>query len=60
MHEISLALSADEMIILDRGRVLHQGACTHAATHCALEQVFDQRIAVEALGSYWMAVPKIG
>ena len=60
MHEISLALRADEMIILDRGRVLHQGACTHVATHRALEQVFDQRIAVQALGSYWMAVPKIG
>ena len=59
MHEISLALRADEMVILDEGRVLHQGACSHVATHRALEQVFDQRMAVQALGSYWMAVPKI-
>ena len=60
MHEISHALRADEMIILDKGRVLHHGACSHGATHRALEQVFDHRLAVQALGNHWMAVPRIG
>ncbi|RYF35833.1 MAG: ABC transporter ATP-binding protein, partial [Comamonadaceae bacterium] len=41
LHEISMALHADEMVILQAGRVVHQGECTDAATHRALEAVFD-------------------
>ena len=48
LHEISMALHADEMVIMAQGRVVHQGVCTEAVTHRALEAVFDQRIAVRA------------
>jgi len=57
LHEISLALHADQMVVLAAGRVAHQGACTDAATHLALEAVFDNRIAVRALDGGWIAVP---
>ena len=58
LHEISLALHADELVILSQGRVAWQGACADAATHRALEQVFDQRIAIHPLAGQWVALPK--
>ncbi|MGH8804403.1 MAG: ABC transporter ATP-binding protein [Polaromonas sp.] len=59
LHEISLALQADELVVMDRGRVTHQGACGDAATHRALEQVFDHRIAVHQLAGQWVTLPRL-
>jgi len=53
LHEISLALQADEMLVMQQGRLTHQGACSDAQTHKALEQVFDARIAVACLAGQW-------
>lgn len=58
LHEISMALQADEMLIMAAGRITHQGACGDVATHRALETVFDHRIAIHALGNQWVALPK--
>ena len=30
LHEITMALHADDMVVMDAGRVVHQGACAHA------------------------------
>ena len=49
LHEVSLALQADDMVVLRAGRVQHQGPCTDAATHRVLEQVFGNRIGVHTL-----------
>ncbi|MEW6693457.1 MAG: ABC transporter ATP-binding protein [Pseudomonadota bacterium] len=46
LHDLTIALHADELLILDQGRVRHQGASVAAATHRALEAVFEHRIAV--------------
>jgi iron complex transport system ATP-binding protein len=59
LHEISFALQADELVVMAQGRVTHQGACTDAGTHRALEEVFDQRIAIYPLAGQWVALPKI-
>ena len=59
LHEISFALQADELVVMDEGRIAHQGACADAATHRAVEQVFDQRIAIHPLAGQWLAVPRI-
>jgi iron complex transport system ATP-binding protein len=59
LHEISIALQADDMLILQHGRLMHQGACTEAATHRALEQVFEHRVRVAMLEGQWLAVPRI-
>jgi iron complex transport system ATP-binding protein len=45
--------------VMDHGRITHQGACADAATHRALERVFDQRIAIHPLAGQWLAVPRI-
>jgi iron complex transport system ATP-binding protein len=58
LHEISIALHAQEVVVMAAGRVVHQGASADTATHRALEQVFDGRIAIHPLGDEWVAVPK--
>jgi len=59
LHEISFALQADELVVMARGRIAHQGGCFDAATHRAVEQVFEQRIRVHCLAGQWLAVPRI-
>ena len=59
LHEISFALNADHMVVMAEGRVMHHGTCSDAATHRALEAVFDNRIAVHALAGQWVALPRI-
>ncbi|MES2510507.1 MAG: ABC transporter ATP-binding protein [Pseudomonadota bacterium] len=58
LHEISFALHADDMVVMAGGRVTHHGSCADAATHRALEQVFDHRIAVHQFARQWVALPK--
>lgn len=57
LHEISMALHADELVVVDAGRVTHHGPCGDAATHRALERVFGGRIAVHAVAGQWVALP---
>ncbi|MDR7094276.1 iron complex transport system ATP-binding protein [Hydrogenophaga laconesensis] len=58
LHEIGMALHADQMVVMAAGRVRHQGTCDDHATHRALEQVFDHRIAIHPLGDQWVALPR--
>lgn len=58
LHEISMALNADDLIIMAAGRVTYEGQCDEAATHRALEAVFDHRVAVLSVADQWIAVPK--
>jgi iron complex transport system ATP-binding protein len=59
LHELSMALHADELVIMAAGRIIHQGACADAITHRALEEVFDKRIAIHALNDQWVALPRL-
>ena len=58
LHEIGMALHADQMVVMASGRVCHQGTCDDHATHRALEQVFDHRIVIHPLGDQWVALPR--
>jgi iron complex transport system ATP-binding protein len=57
LHEIGMALQADTVVVMQQGQVLHHGASGDAATHGALMQVFDARIAIHALAGQWVVVP---
>ena len=57
LHEISMALQADALVVMAQGRITHHGACADPQSHRALEQVFDQRIAIHAVQDQWVAVP---
>jgi len=59
LHELSLSLQADELVVMAAGRVTHHGACQDPATHRALEAVFDQRIHIQRIADQWISLPKI-
>ena len=56
LHDLNVALQADELIIMDQGRVLHQGATQDASTHRALEAVFEHRVRVVQYEQQLLAV----
>jgi iron complex transport system ATP-binding protein len=57
LHETTMALHADDLLVLDAGRVVHHGACADPATHRALERVFHGRLTVHAIAGQWVALP---
>jgi len=56
LHELNAALAADAMVIMSGGHVVHHGPCDDAATHRALEEVFDRRVAVHRVAGQWLAL----
>ena len=59
LHEVSFALQADDVAVLAAGRLRHHGSTQDAASHRALEQVFDQRIAITQAAGMWLALPRL-
>ena len=44
LHEVTMALQADAVVVMSGGQVQHHGPSHHPDTHSAVEQVFDERI----------------
>jgi len=57
LHEITLALLADDLVVLQQGHVRYVGPCTSHEAHRALEAVFEERIAIHAVAGRWVALP---
>lgn len=57
LHEVSMALQSDRMLVMDRGQVCHHGPSADPATHAALLAVFDQRLRILSLDGQWVALP---
>ena len=58
LHDIGMALQADEVVVMQAGRVLHHGPCADPAAQRAIEAVFEQRIAIRPLDGQWVALPR--
>ncbi|RZL64622.1 MAG: ABC transporter ATP-binding protein [Variovorax sp.] len=58
LHELSMALAADELVVMAGGRVVHRGPCDAPATHAALEDVFDRRVHVHRVADQWITLPR--
>ena len=58
LHEVSMALQADAMVVMQGGRVTHQGASSDPQIHQALVAVFEDRISIQPLAGQWVALPK--
>ena len=59
LHELSMALQADDVAVLADGCLQHHGAAHEDATHRALEAVFDQRITIHRVQDQWLALPRL-
>ncbi len=61
LHDLTLALAADRVVVMDRGRVHAAGHPDDPALHAALADVFEQAISIERIegrdGTRWVAVP---
>jgi iron complex transport system ATP-binding protein len=59
LHDLSLALVADRLVLMDKGRVRAEGTPDDPALHAALVDTFEGAIRVERAGGRWVAVPYI-
>ena len=59
LHEINMALQADEVVVMAGGRVLHHGPARHGDTHGAIERVFDERLAIHSVADQWVVLPRV-
>jgi iron complex transport system ATP-binding protein len=56
LHELNIALQADTVVVMDGGRIVHQGAPHENATHEALQQIFQQRLLILQVQGRWLAL----
>ncbi|TFZ07900.1 ABC transporter ATP-binding protein [Ramlibacter humi] len=58
LHELSLALRADDLLVVDGGRIAHHGGCSEPDTHEAVSRVFGHRVKVRAVDRHFVALPE--
>ncbi|MET0210307.1 MAG: ABC transporter ATP-binding protein [Burkholderiaceae bacterium] len=56
LHELNVALQSDTLVVMDGGRIVHQGAPHDPATHAALQRVFHQRLLILQVQGRWIAL----
>ncbi len=59
LHETTMALQADDMLIMAAGKVAHFGKTADVATHRALEHVFEHRIIIKPIENMLVSLPKM-
>jgi iron complex transport system ATP-binding protein len=59
LHDLSLALLADRLVVMEGGRLRTEGPCDDPALHGALVEVFGGAIRVVRFESRWMAIPHL-
>jgi iron complex transport system ATP-binding protein len=60
LHEITIAMHAHDLVVMQHGRITHHGPTHDNATQRALIAAFDNRIAIYAVGDQWVALPSNG
>ena len=58
LHEIQFALQAENLILLGKKGIHHQGKSNDPLTHQALVDLFDGRIELTKLGKRWIALAR--
>jgi iron complex transport system ATP-binding protein len=59
LHDLSLALQADRMVVMHDGRPRVEGPADSSAVHAALVEVFDGAISIERIHGRLTAVPML-
>ncbi|PXW93278.1 iron complex transport system ATP-binding protein [Sphaerotilus hippei] len=60
LHDLNLALAADQLVVLAQGDVRAIGASDDPWVHRALVEVFGGAIRIQRVGEQWLAVPRLG
>ncbi|OWQ93862.1 ABC transporter [Roseateles aquatilis] len=56
LHELNVALQADTLVVMDAGRIVHEGPPHAPATHAALQRVFHERLLILQVQGRWIAL----
>lgn len=56
LHELTTALQAQSLVVMQAGKIFHQGFCDDRTTRQALIDVFEQRIGLHQVGMHWVAL----
>ena len=59
LHDLSLALLADRLVLMKAGRVVAEGAAGDPTLQGALIDLFSGAIRIERIGAWWTAVPNL-
>lgn len=59
LHDLPLALAADQLVVLAAGQVRAAGARDDPKVHAALVEVFGGAVRIERIGSRWVALPHL-
>jgi iron complex transport system ATP-binding protein len=59
LHDLSLALMADRLVVMDRGRIVAEGSRDDPALQAAFVEVFGGAIRIERIGERWITVPQL-
>mgnify|MGYP003342536057 FL=1 len=59
VHDLSLALLADQVAVIDQGRIVALGRSDDTLVHRAIEQVFRQAVSIQPVQERWVAVPQL-
>lgn len=59
LHDLTFALCADDLIVMSDGNIQYAGQRDDPALHREIENVFERRIAIQALGTHWVALPTL-
>jgi iron complex transport system ATP-binding protein len=57
LHDLNLALRADQVIVMQDGRVVLQSTTDDPQLHQCLQQTFEQRLRFHRLADRWVVVP---
>lgn len=57
LHEISLALLADDLLVLQAGNALYCGPAQDTAAQQAMQAVFDHRLSIHCIDGRWIVLP---
>jgi iron complex transport system ATP-binding protein len=59
LHDLSLALQADHLVVMQAGRVRTVGPAGDARVHAVLQEVFGQALRIERMGERFVAMPNL-
>ena len=59
LHDLSLALMADRVVVMERGRVRAEGSRDDPALHVAFVDAFGGAISIERIANRWVPVPQL-
>jgi iron complex transport system ATP-binding protein len=57
LHELNMALQADDLVVMQAGQLRHHGAAQSAESHAALQAVFDHRLKLFNVEGHWLTMP---